>query len=88
LFRCSASAGAPALKLGQAVVRIDPRYFRPTEVETLLGDPSKAKKDIGWVPEITLDEMVQEMVAHDLSKAKQHALLKAHGFEVAVGVER
>ena len=47
--------------------------------------PSKAKKDLGWVPEITLDEMVRKMVAHDLSKAKQHALLKAHGFEVAVG---
>ena len=79
---------APALKAGQVVVRIDPRYFRPTEVETLLGDPSKAKKELGWVPEITLDEMVQEMVAHDLSKAKQHALLKQHGFDVAVGVER
>jgi len=79
---------APALKMGQAVVRIDPRYFRPTEVETLLGDPSKAKKDLGWVPEITLDEMIQEMVAHDLSKAKQHALLKQHGYTVAVGVER
>ena len=81
-------ADAPALKVGQVVVRIDPRYFRPTEVETLLGDPSKAKKDLGWVPEITLDEMVQEMVAHDLGKAKQHALLKQHGFDVAVGVER
>jgi GDPmannose 4,6-dehydratase len=79
---------APALKVGQVVVRIDPRYFRPTEVETLLGDPSKAKKELGWVPEITLDEMVQEMVAHDLSKAKQHALLKQHGFDVSVGVER
>ena len=79
---------APALKVGQVVVRVDPRYFRPTEVETLLGDPSKAKADLGWVPEITLDEMVQEMVAHDLSKAKQHALLKQHGFDVAVGVER
>jgi GDPmannose 4,6-dehydratase len=70
------------------VVRVDPRYFRPTEVETLLGDPSKAKNDLGWVPEITLDEMVQEMVAYDLSKAKQHALLKQHGYNVAVGVER
>ena len=79
---------APALKVGQVVVRIDPRYFRPTEVETLLGDPSKAKKELGWVPEITLDEMVKEMVAHDLSKAKQHALLKQHGFDVSVGVER
>ncbi|PUE33101.1 GDP-mannose 4,6-dehydratase [Limnohabitans sp. Jir61] len=79
---------APALKVGQVVVKIDPRYFRPTEVETLLGDPSKAKANLGWVPEITLDEMVQEMVAHDLSKAKQHALLKQHGYKVAVGVER
>ena len=79
---------APALKVGQVVVRIDPRYFRPTEVETLLGDPSKAKKELGWVPEITLDEMVKEMVAHDLSKAKQHALQKQHGFHVSVGVER
>ena len=57
-------------------------------METLLGDPSKAKKDLGWVPEITLAEIVQEKVAHDLSKAKQHALLNAHAFEVAVGVER
>jgi GDPmannose 4,6-dehydratase len=79
---------APALTIGQVVVRVDPRYFRPTEVETLLGDPSKAKKDLGWVPEITLDEMVQEMVAHDLRQAKQHALLKQHGYNVAVGVER
>ena len=79
---------APALKVGQVVVKIDPRYFRPTEVETLLGDPSKAKANLGWVPEITLDEMVQEMVAHDLSKAKQHALLKQHGYNVAVGVAR
>jgi GDPmannose 4,6-dehydratase len=78
---------APALKVGQVVVKIDPRYFRPTEVETLLGDPSKAKANLGWVPEITLDEMVQEMVAHDLSKAKQHALLKQHGYHVAVGKE-
>ncbi len=79
---------APALKVGQVLVRVDPRYFRPTEVETLLGDPSKAKKELGWVPEITLDQMVQEMVAHDLSQAKQHALLKQHGYNVAVGVER
>ncbi len=81
-------ADAPALKVGQVLVRVDPRYFRPTEVETLLGDPSKAKKELGWVPEITLDQMVQEMVAHDLSQAKQHALLKQHGYNVAVGVER
>ncbi|WP_310643296.1 GDP-mannose 4,6-dehydratase [Limnohabitans sp.] len=78
---------APGLAVGQVVVRVDPRYFRPTEVETLQGDPSKAKADLGWVPEITLDEMVKEMVANDLSKAKQHALLKKHGFNVSVGIE-
>ncbi|NBW25936.1 MAG: GDP-mannose 4,6-dehydratase, partial [Betaproteobacteria bacterium] len=64
----------------QAVVRIDPRYFRPTEVETLLGDPSKAKRELGWVPEITAQQMCSEMVAHDLAAAKQHALLKKHGY--------
>ena len=69
------------------VVRIDPRYFRPTEVETLLGDPSKAKQKLGWVPEITAQEMCKEMVAYDLSQAKQHALLEANGFSVNVSVE-
>jgi GDPmannose 4,6-dehydratase len=69
------------------VVRIDPRYFRPTEVETLLGDPSKAKQKLGWVPEITAQEMCTEMVAHDLTQAKQHALLKRHGYSVNVSVE-
>jgi len=70
-----------------AVVKIDPRYFRPTEVETLLGDPSKAKQKLGWVPEITAQEMCTEMVAHDLAQAKQHALLKKHGYPVNVSVE-
>ena len=69
------------------VVRIDPRYFRPTEVETLLGDPSKAKQKLGWVPEITAHEMCKEMVAQDLAQAKQHALLKANGYNVNVSVE-
>jgi len=68
-------------------IRIDPRYFRPTEVETLLGDPSKAKEKLGWVPEITLDEMVSEMVTVDLAEAKKSALLKQHGYLVAVSVE-
>ena len=71
----------------QAVIKIDPRYFRPTEVETLLGDPSKAKQKLGWVPEITLDEMIAEMAASDLADAKKHALLKKHGYEVSVSVE-
>jgi len=78
---------APALKVGQTIVKVDPRYFRPTEVETLLGDPSKAKKELGWVPEITAQDMCKEMVEHDLAKAKQHALLKANGYNVNVSVE-
>ena len=77
-------SNAPALKVGQVIVRVDPRYFRPTEVETLLGDPSKAKAELGWVPEITLDTMVAEMVANDLDQAKRHALLKTHGYDVSV----
>lgn len=78
---------ALGIKLGQAVVKIDPRYFRPTEVETLLGDPSKAKQKLGWVPEITVQEMCKEMVLEDLAQAKQHALLKRHGYVVNVSVE-
>ena len=69
------------------VVRVDPRYFRPTEVETLLGDPSKAKTELGWIPEITAQDMCQEMVANDLAQAKQHALLKKHGYDVNVSLE-
>ena len=78
---------SPALKVGDIVMRIDPRYFRPTEVETLLGDPTKAKEKLGWVPEITVQEMCKEMVAGDLIDAKQHALLKANGFNVHMGTE-
>jgi GDPmannose 4,6-dehydratase len=71
----------------KAVVRIDPRYFRPTEVETLLGDPTKAKQKLGWVPQITAQEICAEMVAYDLAQARQHALLKANGYAVNVSVE-
>lgn len=71
----------------KAVVRIDPRYFRPAEVETLLGDPQKAKKTLGWVPEITAREMCAEMVAHDLAQAKQQALLRANGYKTTVSME-
>ena len=78
---------APALKPGQIVLRVDPRYFRPTEVETLLGDPSRAKQKLGWVPEITVQQMCREMVASDLQEAKRHALLKVNGFQVNVSVE-
>ena len=77
----------PALKAGQTIVRIDPRYFRPTEVETLLGDPSKAKLKLGWVPEITVQQMCSEMMASDLLEAQRHALLKANGYPVSVGFE-
>jgi GDPmannose 4,6-dehydratase len=78
---------APAVKVGDVVVRVDPRYFRPTEVETLLGDPTKAKEKLGWVPEITLQEMCAEMVADDLHTARRHALLKQHGFGIPVTLE-
>lgn len=75
------------LQSEQVIVQIDPRYFRPAEVETLLGDPAKAKADLGWMPEITLDEMVEEMVAYDLDLARRHALLKANGYLVEVSKE-
>lgn len=78
---------APGLKVGDIIVKVDSHYFRPTEVETLLGDPTNAKNKLGWVPEITLDEMIKEMVSYDLVQAKQHALLKKHGYEVHVGKE-
>ncbi len=78
---------APALQVGQTVVRIDPRYFRPTEVETLLGDPSKAKAKLGWMPEITVQQMCAEMVVADLAAAKKHTLLKKHGYNVNVSAE-
>ena len=75
---------APALSVGDAVIRVNPRYFRPAEVETLLGDPSKAKELLGWVPEITVEEMCAEMVAHDLDQARQKTLLKSYGYHVPV----
>jgi GDPmannose 4,6-dehydratase len=78
---------APALSVGQTIVRIDPRYFRPTEVETLLGDPTKAKNILGWTPEITVQQMCQEMVANDLQEAQRQSLLKAHGYPVSMVVE-
>ncbi len=78
---------APALKVGDTVVRVDPRYLRPAEVRTLLGDPAKAKAKLGWSPEITLEQMVQEMVQNDLQQARRRSLLKRHGYEQAVEVE-
>jgi len=78
---------APAVKVGNVLITIDPRYFRPAEVETLLGDASLAKSDLGWTPEISLDELVRSMVAGDLASARQSALLKQHGYHIPVGKE-
>lgn len=75
---------ASSVKVGDIIVRVNPRYFRPAEVETLLGDPSKAKKLLGWTPEITVEEMCAEMVLNDLDIAKRQALLKSHGYSTAV----
>ncbi|HBN88801.1 MAG TPA: GDP-mannose 4,6-dehydratase, partial [Rheinheimera sp.] len=78
---------APSINVGDVIVRVDPRYFRPAEVETLLGDPSKAKEKLGWVPEITVQQMCQEMVVEDLKTARRHALLKQHGLDIPVSLE-
>ena len=65
---------------GKCIVQVDPRYFRPTEVETLLGDPTKAKQKLGWTPKITFQELVSEMVREDLKSAKRDELVKKHGY--------
>ena len=72
---------------GDVVVRIDPRYFRPAEVETLLGDPTKARDKLGWTPTNTLEELVAEMVAADREDAKKEAYLKRKGFQVVGSME-
>jgi GDPmannose 4,6-dehydratase len=74
---------APAVSPGDVILRIDPRYFRPAEVETLLGDPTKAKTKLGWEPQITARDMCAEMVAHDLDIAQRQILLRSHGYEAA-----
>ena len=66
---------------GACIVSVDPRYFRPTEVDTLQGDPTKAKESLGWEPKITFDQLVQEMMDHDLQLAKRDALVKDHGYK-------
>lgn len=78
---------APAIKPGDVIIRVDPRYFRPAEVETLLGDPSKAKQRLGWEPRISAREMCAEMMAEDLRVAQRHAFLKKNGHEVPLSVE-
>lgn len=77
----------PGLSVDQKIVAVDPKYFRPAEVETLLGDPSKAKNKLGWSPQISLDEMVDEMVDYDLEEAKKYRLLKSHGYQLPVSQE-
>jgi GDPmannose 4,6-dehydratase len=75
---------ASGVKVGDVILKIDPRYFRPTEVETLLGDPAKAKLKLGWVPEITVQQMCAEMTAADLEEASKVSLLKRHGFHAGI----
>ena len=70
------------VSVGDVIVRVDPRHLRPTEVETLLGDPSKAKEKLGWEPETSFEELVHEMVVHDLEQAKRDELCKQAGFRV------
>jgi GDPmannose 4,6-dehydratase len=78
---------APALTVGDVVLRIDPRYFRPAEVETLLGDPTKAKEQLNWLPDITAQDMCREMVEEDLKTARRHVLLKEHQLDLPVPSE-
>ncbi len=78
---------APSVKVGDVIMRIDPRYFRPAEVDTLLGDPKKAKEKLGWTPEITAQEMCSEMVEEDLVAARRTKVLKEHGLELPVSLE-
>ncbi|MEM5522507.1 GDP-mannose 4,6-dehydratase [Sulfitobacter sp. AS59] len=82
-----AGEDAPGVKPGDVVLKIDPQYFRPAEVETLLGSPAKAKEKLGWEPQITTQEMCAEMVANDLKVARRHALLKEHGLELPISLE-
>lgn len=81
------SEKCPSLRVGQIIVRVDPRYFRPAEVETLLGDATKAEQELGWKAKITVKDLCAEMVQHDLKKAQKNSLLKQHGFEIDVSLE-
>ena len=77
----------PGITVGQVIVRIDQRYFRPSEVDTLLGDPTKAKEKLGWMPEIQVKDLCREMVLADLDQARRNALLKANGFKINISLE-
>ncbi|WP_443629998.1 GDP-mannose 4,6-dehydratase [Candidatus Njordibacter sp. Uisw_056] len=77
----------PGIAEGDVIVRVDPRYFRPTEVESLLGDPSKAEAVLGWKPEITVKEMCKEMMISDMDEARKHNILKSNGYTISVASE-
>jgi GDPmannose 4,6-dehydratase len=78
---------APGVAIGQPIIVVDPQYFRPTEVESLLGDPGKARRRLGWEPQTSFEAMVHEMVAHDLDTARRCKLLRSHGYNVAISLE-
>ncbi len=78
---------SPALGIGDIIIRIDKKFFRPAEVETLLGDPTKAKEKLGWTPEITAQEMCKEMISNDLQEAKKNILLRKNNFPVNISKE-
>ena len=78
---------APGVVVGQPIIAVDPQYFRPTEVDTLLGDPGKARRRLGWEPRTGFEAMVRDMVAHDLETARRHQLLASHGYNVAISLE-
>ena len=77
IVKSTVGSHRPGVRVGQIIIRIDPKYFRPTEVDTLLGNPSKAREHLGWKPTTSLDQMIDEMVAHDLEEAKKEVLIKA-----------
>ena len=80
--RVAKSAGDGGPRPGDVIVKVDPRYFRPTEVEALLGDPAKAKRQLGWQPRISLQEMIKEMITQDLQLAQRDTLVAQEGFRV------
>ena len=85
--RCVDGEKAPAVKVGDVLVQVDPRYFRPAEVETLLGNPEKAKKELGWTPQIPLSEMITEMIASDLNESCKNSHLRTTGYPIAISRE-
>jgi GDPmannose 4,6-dehydratase len=69
------------MEAGKSIIAVDPRYYRPAEVETLLGDPTKAKQKLGWTPRTSFEELVHEMMEHDLQLAQRDAMVKKHGYK-------